>query len=378
MFLYRLLMYVVACIVCIKGAAGAPLPHKRSTRSLYVFGDSLSDTGRLHTMTFGLVPPEPYWEGRSSNGPLWVEYLALLQGLQLEDYAVGASESVDSHPDLFGLLPMAIPSTHDQIETFVKAHPKYSTSSSASGGAGDTAVLEMGGNDIISHLAGILASGGTQAAVDSFADSLATTVVGQVQRLRELGFRSVLVTNSPLLQSIPLIKLQNRVSVATNVVTTYNTVLAAKLKKAFGASFSSSSQQSSGSFSCTLIDMSGFMQLSMTSKVAGALGVKETGSSCIAGNVMALVENNKQMEAMLRLAFDLKDTLICDNPQDHFFWDPIHPNDRIHRLFGYYVNELIKAQAAGSGQAFALSEANILSLVSKHNLGSDTKKPAQI
>ncbi|KAJ1731304.1 hypothetical protein LPJ72_004005, partial [Coemansia sp. Benny D160-2] len=308
-------------------------------------------------------------------------YLALLQGLQLEDYAVGASESVDSHPDLFGLLPMAIPSTHDQIETFAKAHPKYSTSSSTSGGAGDTAVLEMGGNDIISHLAVILASGGTQAAVDSFADTLATTVVGQVQRLRELGFRSVFVTNSPLLQSIPLIKLQNRVSVVTNVVTTYNTALAAKLKKAFGASFSSSSsssQQSSGSFSCTLIDMSGFMQLSMTSKVAGALGVKETGSSCIAGNVMDLVENNKQMEAILRLAFDLKDTLICDNPQDHFFWDPIHPNDRIHRLFGYYVNELIKAQAAGGGQAFALSEANILSLVSKHNLGSDTKKPAQI
>ncbi|KAJ2586853.1 hypothetical protein EV177_009695, partial [Coemansia sp. RSA 1804] len=178
MFLYRLLMYVVACIVCIKGAAGAPLPHKRSTRSLYIFGDSLSDTGRLHTMTFGLVPPEPYWEGRFSNGPLWIEYLALLQGLQLEDYAVGASESVDSHPDLFGLLPMAIPSTHDQIETFAKAHPKY-VSSSSSGGAGDTAVLEMGGNDIISHLAGILASGGTQAAVDSFADSLATTVVGQ-------------------------------------------------------------------------------------------------------------------------------------------------------------------------------------------------------
>ncbi|KAJ2667887.1 hypothetical protein GGH99_006550, partial [Coemansia sp. RSA 1285] len=65
----------------------------RSTRSLYIFGDSLSDTGRLHTMTFGLVPPEPYWEGRFSNGPLWIEYLALLQGLQLEDYAVGASES---------------------------------------------------------------------------------------------------------------------------------------------------------------------------------------------------------------------------------------------------------------------------------------------
>lgn len=43
--------------------------------NIYVFGDSLSDTGNLFTQTAGQVPPLPYFEGRISNGAVAVEYL---------------------------------------------------------------------------------------------------------------------------------------------------------------------------------------------------------------------------------------------------------------------------------------------------------------
>jgi len=54
--------------------------------SMYVFGDSLSATsgGGLE------YPPPPgasfanYWEGRFSNGRVWVEYLAAQQGIPFE------------------------------------------------------------------------------------------------------------------------------------------------------------------------------------------------------------------------------------------------------------------------------------------------------
>ncbi|KAJ1770679.1 hypothetical protein LPJ74_002969 [Coemansia sp. RSA 1843] len=346
----------IACIGCIIGTI-VTSASKGTHPSLYVFGDSLSDTGRLHTITLGLVPPEPYWLGRFSSGPLWIEYLALLQEVQLENYAVGASETSNSNPDLFGLFPMAIPSTHDQIEGFVKDHRVA--------GDTDTAVLEIGGNNVITGLSEITAN-----ETGTFASELATTVVGQVGMLRDAGFRSVYVTNLPALHSIPLVKLQDRVDAATQVFDTYNAELATQLKSFFG---------SDPDFSCTLIDIGAFMQLAMTENVASALGVKDTESSCVGGDVLQdLFGEKKHKETvLLRLAFDLKDTLLCDTPEDYFFWDPIHPNDRVHRLFGYYVNEFIERQRK-EAQPFAPSEPNLLALISSYNLGSDTAKPAKV
>lgn len=43
---------------------------------MIVIGDSLSDNGNLFAMTGGLLLPPPYSQGRASNGPVWVEYLA--------------------------------------------------------------------------------------------------------------------------------------------------------------------------------------------------------------------------------------------------------------------------------------------------------------
>ncbi|MDP2324933.1 MAG: SGNH/GDSL hydrolase family protein, partial [Gammaproteobacteria bacterium] len=49
--------------------------------AMYVFGDSLSDTGNVSVATFGTVPAAPYAPGRFSNGPVWVETLSANLGL---------------------------------------------------------------------------------------------------------------------------------------------------------------------------------------------------------------------------------------------------------------------------------------------------------
>src|SRR5271170_2372499 len=45
-----------------------------SFTALYAFGDSLTDTGRN-------PPGAQYYEGRYSNGPLWIEYLSAMLGI---------------------------------------------------------------------------------------------------------------------------------------------------------------------------------------------------------------------------------------------------------------------------------------------------------
>jgi phospholipase/lecithinase/hemolysin len=62
---------------------------------LISYGDSLSDNGNLFAFTqqnlgFG-VPAPPYWQGRVSNGPVTVEYLAHNTGLSLLDFAWGGA-----------------------------------------------------------------------------------------------------------------------------------------------------------------------------------------------------------------------------------------------------------------------------------------------
>jgi phospholipase/lecithinase/hemolysin len=83
---------VVACAAC-----WLPAGPVRDTRAgeIYVFGDSLSDTGNLFLLTGGTggevftpdpdqsprLPTPPYYAGRASNGPVWVELFAERLGL---------------------------------------------------------------------------------------------------------------------------------------------------------------------------------------------------------------------------------------------------------------------------------------------------------
>lgn len=69
--------------------------HAGPFSAIYVFGDSLSDTGNLSLATGGAAPgtAQPYFNGRYSNGPLWVEGLAWGLGLagQASPYRMGGN-----------------------------------------------------------------------------------------------------------------------------------------------------------------------------------------------------------------------------------------------------------------------------------------------
>jgi phospholipase/lecithinase/hemolysin len=71
-----------------------------SFTALYVFGDSLSDTGR------NPAPSPSYFNGRFSNGPLWVEYLSAQLGLPYNasnNFAVAGSTTSNLLSQIAGL-----------------------------------------------------------------------------------------------------------------------------------------------------------------------------------------------------------------------------------------------------------------------------------
>jgi phospholipase/lecithinase/hemolysin len=130
---------VVACGLVPVAELQAAGPFSR----LVVFGDSLSDTGNAHYISGGLVAGPPYFEGRYSNGPVWVEWLADGLGLPAptpflqggSNYAWGTAQTGG------GLSLAAAPNVATQIEIFRASEGPL---------AGDELIVVLaGGNDAL-------------------------------------------------------------------------------------------------------------------------------------------------------------------------------------------------------------------------------------
>ena len=61
---------------------------------IVIFGDSLTDTGRLK-QRLKIFPLKPYWIGRFSNGPVWPEYLFMATGLGVQNHAYGGASAAE-------------------------------------------------------------------------------------------------------------------------------------------------------------------------------------------------------------------------------------------------------------------------------------------
>jgi outer membrane lipase/esterase len=119
--------------------------------AIYVFGDSYCDTGNIYLVTGGEKPlSPPYYKGRFSNGPIWVEHLAGSFKLPMKaslaggtDYAFGGAELLQDVVTAVG----TIPSVPHQVDLYLES----------TGGHADPDalyVLEGGGNDVLDATSG--------------------------------------------------------------------------------------------------------------------------------------------------------------------------------------------------------------------------------
>jgi phospholipase/lecithinase/hemolysin len=172
--------------------------------AIYVFGDSYSDVGNISIATGGAVPGPLYYNGRFSNGPIWVEHIAGTYGLTLTpslaggtDYAVGGAEVTAPVPE--GSNP-PIPSVPQQVELYLQQH---------NGKADPKAlyILTGGGNDILNAPA----STSSQQLGFEIAVGLATSV----ELLERAGARNLLVPNLFDIGKLPAARLGGISSFAT-------------------------------------------------------------------------------------------------------------------------------------------------------------------
>ena len=95
---WALLPLALLALAVQPGGAGAAAETGPAISRVIVLGDSFSDNGNLYALTGG--PPPPYWQGRISNGPVCVEYLAQRLGVSLSDFAwAGATTGLGNGVD---------------------------------------------------------------------------------------------------------------------------------------------------------------------------------------------------------------------------------------------------------------------------------------
>ena len=186
---------------------------------LVVFGDSLSDAGRLkHRME--VFPGSPYWLGRFSNGPVWTDYLQSAAALPVQNRTYGGA-SINPPLDLeeSGLVGFVKDegrffvsgSLADQVSSYLK--DQHSTPGID---RPDTTayIIWAGANDYISKepvtglITTFLNTTRGEFGYKSVADDTVRGMLEQVSTLYEAGAKRFLVVNMPDLGWSPIV-LQN-------------------------------------------------------------------------------------------------------------------------------------------------------------------------
>jgi outer membrane lipase/esterase len=254
--------------------------HSQPFSRIFVFGDSLSDDGNLFRLSGGFPPP-PYFEGRFSDGPVWVEHLARALGMVIavgDDYAVGGA-TTGSFNSNNGLNGRDYPGLEGQLANF-------GATRSVAEAEGALFTVWAGANDFF------LAVQTGQAPAELIANGVGNTVQA-IQRLRQAGARHIVVVNMPDLGLTPKAFRANAGAGLTQLSTAYNQVLDAAL-------------DSLASAGVPTIRVDAFATLRQMVSQPAQFGFTNVTDPLIEGG---------------------------GNPAEFLFWDDVHPTTAGHAVF---------------------------------------------
>jgi phospholipase/lecithinase/hemolysin len=154
------------------------------------FGDSLTDTG--NDFILFNTPRPPYYMGRFSNGPTWVEYLAGKLGVADPMPSVAGGTNYAYGGATAGTIFQGVPDVNTQIQTYLKKSPTADPNA--------LYTVWVGANDFT--------DGQTDASIPAHAVNTALT------SLINAGAKHIVVGNMPAEGATPLVQRQGPAAVA--------------------------------------------------------------------------------------------------------------------------------------------------------------------
>jgi outer membrane lipase/esterase len=293
--------------------------------SLYVFGDSLTDSGNVYALTHDLdtfdllpdIPPAPYFGGRFSNGYNFADRLnqrlfgvpltpSLLNGT---NFAVGGATTGSSNR-VIPPNPVIPPGMISQLEAYLP---------DASSQADPNALYLVygGSNDIFNAVDDYENDPASGDALRQQAVSQAMANLGGIiDTLSAHGAQHFLVPNLADIGSVPSFVAQGALSsFASQASSEFNAALAQLLSGYSGLDIRK-------------LDVAA----AYLDALAGKYGFVNTTQACYGGGITG------------------GPPAACATPDGYLFWDDIHPTAETHRLLG----DLAYAAAVPEAQTWAL------------------------
>jgi outer membrane lipase/esterase len=280
---------VVAALALAPLAARAAIPIYDN---LYVFGDSYCDVGNVFLATGGALPAAPYYQGRFSNGPIWVDHVAGFLGVSLKPYLAGGTDY--AFGGAWVTAPQVtpegtIPSVPEQVALYLSLH----------GGKADPKalyILEGGGNDILNTTSG---------SPDALAFKIALGISDSELMLRRAGAKHFLIPNLFNVALMP----------------------AAAGNTAFAAKASALVNQYLG----------GMLQIEQWLE-----GVHILRADVF--SLMSAVQTDPTHFGFTNITDPCLTTVVCADPDHTFFWDIEHPTEFGHSFFAVTTETVLAAQ----------------------------------
>ena len=241
---------------------------------IVVYGDSLSDVGRFYTASGGTFPPPPYSNGKFSNGPVWVEYLATSLGIPNDpttNFAVGNAKT-DSHPQAPAPGFIGIKEQIDNDQSPVKSNNLY--------------VIWGGANDYLEPV---------NPANPANPSVIVGNLTAQIGTLIGRGAKNILVPNLPNLGQLPSTLASPASGLLNNATQLHNLSLEASIRN----------------LNLSLNDPTvkvNLLDVNFLFNTASSVGFTNVTDKCI--------------------------TSLGCTPDTYLFWDEVHPTTAGHRLIG--------------------------------------------
>ena len=256
---------------------------------LYCFGDSLTDTGNTNTDAANAQ----YWEGRYSNGPVWVEYLAedlgltgpVASNLGGTNYAVGGATTSD---------------VVVQVNSYLSGHIVDT---------GALYILDGGGNDAVDYSTQTFNFDGAEAAGQAMVSAVNTLVSGNA--------KNIMVMSVPQLGLTPAAELGvamdaiESTDVARQWAADANEVIVAGLNAIATANPD-----------VTILYLDTFSLMEQVAADPAAYGITNMTNPAFSG-----------------IPYTFPGTVV-DDPSGYFFYDLIHPTTTVHNMVGDFAYEL--------------------------------------